>query len=122
MNLAKIIFSVAAVMLATVPAAATDTGADADEYVLVFSDEFDGPDGSQPSADKWIRCPRQSSTWNRWLSDSEEVIYIEDGQLVARAIPNPDQQADPAHSPELLFLSAAGDDYAEKLRRRAAAL
>lgn len=95
MNLAKIIFSVAAVMLATVPAAATDSNGDADEYVLVFSDEFDGPDGSQPSADKWVRCPRQSSTWNRWLSDSEEVIYIEDGQLVARAIPNPDQQADP---------------------------
>ena len=36
MNLAKIIFSVAAVMLATVPAAATDTGADADVYVLLF--------------------------------------------------------------------------------------
>lgn len=68
-------------------------GADA-EYVLVFSDEFDKDDGSQPDSAKWSRCVRQTSTWNRWLSDSEEVIYIEDGKLVARAIPNPDQVTD----------------------------
>ena len=65
------------------------------EYKLIFNDEFDGADGSQPDADKWSRCPRQSSTWNRWLSDSEEVVYIKDGQLVTRAIPNPDQATDP---------------------------
>lgn len=65
------------------------------DYQLVFSDEFDGADGTQPSAEWWMRCPRQSSTWNRWLSDSEEVIYLDGGQLVARAIPNPDQAADP---------------------------
>lgn len=65
------------------------------EWQLVFSDEFNGDDKSQPAADKWMRCPRQNATWNRWLSDSEEVIYLEDGDLVARAIPNPDQTADP---------------------------
>lgn len=64
------------------------------EYKLMFSDEFDAADGTQPDAEKWMRCPRQTSTWNRWLSDSEEVIYIEDGKLVARAIPNPDQSTD----------------------------
>ncbi|MBO5134257.1 MAG: glycoside hydrolase family 16 protein [Bacteroidaceae bacterium] len=64
-------------------------------YTLVFSDEFDAADGSQPDANKWMRCQRYGATWNRWLSDSEEVIYIEDGKLVARAIPNPDQEADP---------------------------
>ena len=73
---------------------ATGTEAD-DEYELVFSDEFDAADGTQPDAGKWVRCLRQTSTWNRWLSDSEEVIYIEDGNLVARAIPNPDQATDP---------------------------
>lgn len=65
------------------------------EYRLVFSDEFNAPDGTQPASEWWSRSPRQSSTWNRWLSDSEEVIYQEGGQLVARAIPNPDQEADP---------------------------
>ena len=65
------------------------------EWQLVFSDEFDAEDRSQPTADKWMRCQRYSATWNRWLSDSEEVIYLEDGDLVARAIPNPDQTTDP---------------------------
>ncbi len=65
------------------------------EWTLVFSDEFDAEDGSQPIADKWMRCQRQGATWNRWLSDSEEVVYLEDGDLVTRAIPNPDKASDP---------------------------
>ena len=65
------------------------------EWCLVFSDEFNAADYSQPVADKWMRCQRQGATWNRWLSDSEEVIYLEDGDLVARAIPNPDKASDP---------------------------
>ena len=65
------------------------------EWCLVFSDEFNAKDYSQPVADKWMRCQRQGATWNRWLSDSEEVIYLEDGDLVARAIPNPDKGNDP---------------------------
>ena len=65
------------------------------EWCLVFSDEFNAADYSQPVADKWMRCQRQGATWNRWLSDSEEVIYLEDGDLVARAIPNPDKTNDP---------------------------
>lgn len=65
------------------------------EYLLVFSDEFNTEQREQPDTDKWVRCQRQGATWNRWLSNSEEVIYLEDGQLVARAIPNPDQDNDP---------------------------
>ena len=65
------------------------------EWQLVFSDEFNAEDRSQPTDDKWMRCQRYSATWNRWLSDSEEVIYLEDGDLVARAIPNPDKANDP---------------------------
>ena len=64
------------------------------EYHLVFSDEFDAPDGTQPDATWWSRCVRQGATWNRWLSDSEQVVYIEDGKLVTRAIPNPDTEID----------------------------
>lgn len=69
--------------------------AESSKWQPVMIEEFDGEDGSQPDEGVWGRCPRQSSTWNRWLSDSEEVIYIEDGKLVARAIPNPDQTSDP---------------------------
>lgn len=69
--------------------------AESSEWQPVMIDEFNTEDGSQPDDGVWVRCPRQTSTWNRWLSDSEEVIYIEDGKLVARAIPNPDQTTDP---------------------------
>ena len=65
------------------------------EWQLVFSDEFNAEDMSQPVAEKWMRCQRQGATWNRWLSDSKEVIYLQGGDLVARAIPNPDQEGDP---------------------------
>ena len=65
------------------------------EWELVFSDEFNAEDMSQPVAEKWMRCQRQGATWNRWLSDSKEVIYLQGGDLVARAIPNPDQESDP---------------------------
>ena len=65
------------------------------EWQLVFSDEFNAEDMSQPVAEKWMRCQRQGATWNRWLSDSKEVIYLQGGDLVARAIPNPDQASDP---------------------------
>ena len=65
------------------------------EWHLVFSDEFNAEDMSQPVDEKWMRCQRYGATWNRWLSDSEEVIYLQGGDLVARAIPNPDKESDP---------------------------
>ena len=65
------------------------------EWQLVFSDEFNADDYSQPVDEKWMRCQRQNATWNRWLSDSKEVIYLQGGDLVARAIPNPDKATDP---------------------------
>ena len=64
------------------------------EWRSVFVEEFDGEDGSQPDEMYWSRCVRENATWNRWLSDSKEVIYVQDGKLVARAIPNPDQTTD----------------------------
>lgn len=65
------------------------------EWQLVFSDEFNAEDYTQPLDEKWMRCQRYGSTWNRWLSNSKEVIYLQGGDLVARAIPNPDQESDP---------------------------
>lgn len=68
------------------------------KYQLVFADEFDTPDGTQPDASKWVRCVRQGATWNRWLSKTEKqhaaTAYIADGKLVAHALPNPDKEND----------------------------
>lgn len=67
-------------------------------YKLVFSDEFNGEDASQPEATKWVRSGRFSSTWNRWISKTEaqhkKTGYIEDGKFVARAVPNDDKASD----------------------------
>ncbi|MBQ2123273.1 MAG: glycoside hydrolase family 16 protein [Bacteroidaceae bacterium] len=64
------------------------------EWELVFNDEFNAENYSQPVNDKWMRCQRYGATWNRWLSDSKEVVYLQDGDLVTRAIPNPDTSTD----------------------------
>ena len=58
------------------------------EWKLVFSDEFNQKNGSQPDPTKWVRCIRYNAGWNRWISNSKEVVYIKNGQLVCRAIPN----------------------------------
>lgn len=65
-----------------------------DAYQLLFADEFDQPDGSSPDPDKWRVSTRYRSTWNRWISASPDVAFIEGGHLVCRAIPNPDTSAD----------------------------
>ncbi|MBQ8454206.1 MAG: glycoside hydrolase family 16 protein [Bacteroidaceae bacterium] len=64
-------------------------------YTMTFHDEFDGTDGSQPDHTKWRRSTRYGSTWNRFISDSEDVVFLREGHLVCRAIPNPDQESDP---------------------------
>lgn len=65
-------------------------------HELVFSDEFDQPDGSRPDTAKWVCCKRYNAGWNRWISPSPDVAFIEDGHLVCRAIPNYDLEADTA--------------------------
>lgn len=66
------------------------------KYVLVFKDEFNLPDGSQPDPKVWGCSRRGWSTWNRWISDSRDVAYIKRGKLVCRAIPNLTHPADTA--------------------------
>lgn len=61
------------------------------QYKLVFSDEFNLPDGSQPDSTKWGRAEPNSSMWARWISESKDVVYIDNGSLVCRAIPNPNK-------------------------------
>lgn len=64
-------------------------------YAMVFNDEFNGENGTLPDETRWRRSNRYSSTWNRFISNSEDVVFLQDGHLVCRAIPNPDQESDP---------------------------
>lgn len=65
-------------------------------YRLIFSDEFNQPNGSQPDPAKWIRSERNQSTWARWISKSEATAFIRHGRLVCRAIPNTVEPSDTA--------------------------
>ncbi|MBR1594249.1 MAG: glycoside hydrolase family 16 protein [Alloprevotella sp.] len=65
-----------------------------DDYVLVFSDEFNQPDGSQPNPEYWSSSARRNAAWNRYIKDDPSVVYIEDGALVCRAIKNTDATDD----------------------------
>lgn len=71
---------------------ATFDKTDATDYRLVFSDEFNGPDGSQPDDTKWNRSSRENPTWKRFVAQTEagklQTGYIEDGKFVALCIPN----------------------------------
>jgi beta-glucanase (GH16 family) len=59
------------------------------EWKLVWSDEFDGPNGSRPDPAKWI-VERGGNGWgNRELeyyTDRAENVHIEDGALVITAV------------------------------------
>ncbi len=66
------------------------------EWRLVFSDEFNQPNGSQPDPAKWNRAMRNPSIWARWNSNSDKVVFIKNGSLVCRAIPNKAEPSDTA--------------------------
>lgn len=73
----------------------TESAASRSEYVLVFSDEFNKPDGTLPDSEVWTPCTRRPKvTWARFLSNSPKVAFIQDGNLVLRAIPDPDRSTD----------------------------
>lgn len=65
-------------------------------YRLVFSDEFNLPNGSRPDSTFWSVSPRGQSGWNRWISASHQVAYIQNGYLVCRAIRNITEPTDTA--------------------------
>ena len=67
-----------------------------DGYRLVFSDEFNKSNDSQPDESKWSRSKRYSSTWNRWISASKDVVFIRNGKLICRAIANKNEKGDTA--------------------------
>jgi Beta-glucanase/Beta-glucan synthetase len=70
--------------------------ADGIGWKLVFSDEFNQKNGSQPDSTKWSRHNRYKGTWSRWISNSSKVVFIRNGSLVCRAIPNQTEPGDTA--------------------------
>lgn len=86
---------VAALAFSPLGAAAQETDIEVPEgYKLVFHDEFDLPDGSQPNPEIWSSSARRHSAWNRFIKDDPSVVYIEDGALVCRAVKNTDPSDD----------------------------
>lgn len=83
-------------MLMVMSADSTQLKAQQTQWQLVFSDEFNGPNGSQPDASKWSQPPRGTSIWSRWIKNTPKTIYIKNGALVCRAIPNKTEKTDTA--------------------------
>lgn len=67
-----------------------------ENYVLVFADEFNQKNGSQPDAKFWSSSPRGTSGWNRWVSDLPHVAFVRNGKLVCRAVRNTEAPQDTA--------------------------
>ena len=47
---------------------------------VAFEDDFDNTTGI-PDPDKWVLCEKSSSTWARYLSESYDQAYTQDGSL-----------------------------------------
>lgn len=47
------------------------------KYKLVFREEFNLPDGSQPNPKLWSRVPRANNLWAKWNSDTADVVLSE---------------------------------------------
>ncbi|MDY4731934.1 MAG: glycoside hydrolase family 16 protein [Prevotella sp.] len=84
------------IVMSFTSATADDNVLSNEGYQLVFADEFNQPNGSQPDSKKWKRCRRNPSRWARWISDSKKVVFVKNGKLVCRAIPNKDLKTDTA--------------------------
>lgn len=51
---------------------------------VIFEDNFD-QEGRIPDETKWSLCPRQTPPWAKYLSESYDQAYVENGRLVIRA-------------------------------------
>lgn len=65
------------------------------KWKLVFSDEFDQK-SSTPDTAKWGSRERNNSIWARWIGVSSKNVYVKNGKLVCKAIPNRDNRTDTA--------------------------
>lgn len=72
-------------------------------YLPLLTEEFNLPNGSQPNSSLWRRSTRHAHiTWARYISNSPDVVYVEDGNLVCRAIPTPEGERANGETAEML--------------------
>ena len=57
-------------MLFVMTADSTQLKAQQPQWQLVFSDEFNGPNGYQPDATKWSQPQRGTAIWSRWIKNT----------------------------------------------------
>lgn len=92
------------------------TGAD---YKLVFGDEFDVADGSQPDSKYWSRSAWATPTWKRFCAQTTEgqklTGWIEDGKLVLRCLANPYDDEVNANTKEKLDMISGAVETAGKV-------
>lgn len=79
----------------TLPTASSCTGnekpADADEYTLVWHDEFDNPGETFPSLSAYeIPARKPAVTWARYITYRKDLMEISDGVLHMYCRPNPE--------------------------------
>ena len=58
---------------------------------LVWSDEFNG---TTLDTNRWNRCQKGQSDWNRHMSDRPDLVEVKDGVLVLWGVANTDTNAD----------------------------
>jgi beta-glucanase (GH16 family) len=68
-------------------------GSSADEWQLVWEENFDG---DTFNASYWSKIPRGASDWNNYMSDFDSCYRLADGQLILRGLRNEYLPADTA--------------------------
>lgn len=63
------------------------------QYLPILVEEFEQSDGSQPNEKLWKRSVRYPGvTWARFISNSKETVFVDQGELVCRALPTPESE------------------------------
>lgn len=57
------------------------TRTEANTETIIFQDDFNQTD-SIPDRTKWTLCKKQTSAWNKHMSESYDQAYVRDGKLV----------------------------------------
>ncbi len=67
-------------------AGACRPSAKADEWVLAWTEDFNGENGFDTAV--WSKIPRGTADWNNYMSDCDSCYAVRDGNLVLRGIAN----------------------------------
>lgn len=80
------------VVLVVVALAGAAFGAHGEKRRLVWRDEFNG---QSLDTNRWSRCEKGTSDWNRHMSTRSGLVQVKDGSLILWGVANNDKSADP---------------------------